>query len=184
MRFVDREQGDVDIGDHLEEASRHRPLGGDIEQVERAFAEQRLYPRGLLGGHRGVERFRAHALLAQRLHLVAHQGDQRRDDDPHPMPAERWHLVADRLAGAGGKQHDGVPAGDDVVDDIALLPTEFGVAEDLVQDVVGIGTKVEQGHGAAVSRDEPTVYHTRHALGTITVGSRQTGGSFRHRPSH
>ena len=34
MRLVDGEQRDIDIGDELQEAGRHDPLGRDVEQIE------------------------------------------------------------------------------------------------------------------------------------------------------
>ena len=57
-------------------------LGGDVEQVELAGEQLRVRPaRRSPPSRRGVEERGAHAELAQRLDLVLHQRDQRRDHD-------------------------------------------------------------------------------------------------------
>ena len=68
---------------------------------------------------RRVEERRAHAELAQRLHLVLHQRDQRRDHDRRALAQQRRQLVAQRLAAAGGHEHQRVAAAGDVRDDLA-----------------------------------------------------------------
>ena len=73
------------------------------------------------------------------------------------MPAERRHLVADRFARAGWKQHDRIATLDDMANHVALLPAEFGMAEDFVQDVMGAGAEVEQAQFASVSRGWPLI---------------------------
>ena len=76
---------------------------------------------GILGR---VEERGAHADEVQRIHLVLHQGDERGDDDAGARAHQRGDLIAQRLAAAGGHQHEGVAAGDDVLDDLALLAAE------------------------------------------------------------
>jgi hypothetical protein len=43
-------------------------------------------------------------------------------------------LVRDRLAAAGGHEHDRVAAGDDLIDDRGLIAAEVVVAEDVFED--------------------------------------------------
>ena len=113
---------------------RHRePLRGDIEQVELAVAERPFDRAGLARRQGGIERGGAHPGLAQRVDLVLHQRDQRRDDDPDPRPQQRGQLVAQRLAAAGRHQHERVAAGGDVLDDLLLLAAEARIAEDAAQ---------------------------------------------------
>ena len=75
----------------------------------------------------------------ERADLVVHQRDQRADDDRDAlagaMADDRRDLVAQALAAAGRHQHQRVAAAGDVVDDGFLQAAEFGVAEDLVQDL-------------------------------------------------
>ena len=96
--------------------------------------------------------------LPQRLDLVAHQGDQRRDDDGDAGPAESRNLIAHRLAGAGGEQHDGVAAVDDVADHILLLAAKRGVAEDVAQHRQGIARRL--GSAAQLSDGHARLDHS------------------------
>jgi hypothetical protein len=78
----------------------------------------------------------------QRRHLVLHQGDERRDDDGRARPQQGRDLVAQRLAAAGGHQHQRVAAGGDPVDDRRLLAAEGGIAENLVENRMGASRHV------------------------------------------
>ena len=51
-----------------------------------------------------------------------------------PGAQQRRHLVAQRLAAAGGHQHQAVAAGEDLLDDGGLLAAECGMAEDAAED--------------------------------------------------
>ena len=74
----------------------------------------------------------------QRAHLVMHQRDQRRHHDgaamSQPLPCNRRHLIAQRLATARRHQHQRIATAHHRVDDGLLLSAEGGVAEDLLQD--------------------------------------------------
>ena len=59
--------------------------------------------------HAAVQRRRRIAAGAQAVDLVLHQGDQRRDDDVHPLRQLGGHLVAQRLAAAGRHHHQRIP---------------------------------------------------------------------------
>lgn len=48
-------------------------------------------------------------------------------------------LVTQRLAATGGHEHKGVPAGDQLFNDLVLVMAEFGVAEDPLQGIVNGG---------------------------------------------
>ncbi len=137
MRLVDGEQADARALQQLEEARRHQPLGRDIDEIEPAGRQIALDPRGLGAGQRGVQVGGAHARLFQRGHLVLHQGDQGRDHDARalaaPVPHQGGNLVAQRLAAAGGHQHQAIAAVGDMRDDVRLRPAERAVAEHVVQ---------------------------------------------------
>ena len=70
---------------------------------------------------------------------------------PRAGAQQRRDLVAQRLAAAGGHQHQRVAAGDDMVDDLFLRAAEGGVAENVAENVSCRGENV--GH-CAVSRAE------------------------------
>ena len=81
MRLVDGEQRDRAAIEQRQEARRQQALGRDVEQVELAGQQFALDPGRGFAVEGGIEEFGAHAQLAQRLDLVLHQRDQRRDHD-------------------------------------------------------------------------------------------------------
>ena len=138
MRLVDGEEGDGRVAQHLLEAGRHQAFGGDVEQLQLAGIELVADVALFVSGQRGIEGGRLDALLAQGLDLVAHQGDQGRDNDGDAGTAEGRHLVAERLACAGGEQDDSIAPGDDMAHHLFLLAAEGGKAKDFAQDLEGV----------------------------------------------
>ena len=133
MRFVDGEQGDAAAVQQRQEAPGQQPLRCDVQQVQFA-AQQGLFDLlGLVGGQRGIQEGGAHAELAQRVHLVLHQRDQRGDDDAGAVAQQRGHLVAEGLAGAGWHEDQGIVAGGEVFDNGLLVATEGAVTEDALE---------------------------------------------------
>ena len=123
--------------------------GRQVEQVQLAGEEGRLDPRA--AASRSCVELRKPARTpsgGQRVDLVLHQRDQRRDDHPDARPDQRRDLVAQRLAAAGRHQHQRVAAADDVVDDLLLLAAEGVVAEDPAEHVEGgvVGRAQGEGH--------------------------------------
>src|SRR5262249_7571350 len=108
---------------------------------------------------RGVEEVGADPELAQRLHLVGHERDERRDDHSGARPDQRRDLVAQRLAAARRHEHERVTAGDDVADDLLLLAAEGALAERPVQDgrraVRAVGQILVAGGGHAAILRSP-----------------------------
>ena len=138
VRLVDGEEADVRILQHLLEARRHQPLRRHVEQLQPVRAQVVPHGARLVHVERGVEHGSGNARLFQRLHLVAHQRDQRRDDDADTGPAQRRHLIAQRLARPGREQHHGVAAFRYMSDNIALLAAKLRVAKHVGEDGVGI----------------------------------------------
>ena len=130
VRFVDGEQGDLRRLEQLQAARRHQALGRDVDQVDLAGAHQPLDAHRLFERLGRVEEGGAHADFGQRVDLVLHQRDQRRDDHADAVAQQRRDLVAQRLAAAGRHQHQRVAAAGDVFDDVGLLAAEGRVAED------------------------------------------------------
>ena len=135
MRLVDGEQRERRPLQQVQEARRGETLRRDIDEVEPALAHRPLDARPLAAVERRVEGRRLHPVLDERGHLVLHQRDQRRDDDRHPLPDQRRHLVAERLAGTRRHQHQRVFAPDYRVDGSALVAAERLVAEDPPEDL-------------------------------------------------
>jgi len=148
VRLVDREQRDARTIEQLEAAGREQSFGRHVEQVEFAGDERTFDRGGFARAERRIQECRPHAELAQRFHLVVHQRDQRRDDDAGAVAHERRNLVAQRLAGAGGHQHQRIAAGDDVIDDGRLVAAERVVAEHVAQH----GTRIARLRGVEEGR--------------------------------
>ena len=94
MRLVNRELADVPFRQIIEEPGQHQPLGRDVEQPEFA-AVQSAQPRTRpAGAERGIQERCRHARRLERVHLVLHQRNERRDDDGESGPHERGELKA------------------------------------------------------------------------------------------
>jgi hypothetical protein len=140
VRLVDREQRQAALVEQLLAALGQQPFRSDVDEVQLAAPHRRLDRPRLARRQRRVQVRRPHAKLAQRRDLVGHQRDQRRDHHAHALAQQRRDLVADRLAAAGGHQHQRVAAGGDVLDDLLLEAAEALVPEDLAQDRLRIAS--------------------------------------------
>ena len=93
-----------------------RRRGRDSPAASEEFRNVAATPRGL-----------------QRVHLIFHQRDERRDDDGESGPHERGKLEAERFAAAGRQQGEDVLARERVADDFLLQRAERSEAEELFQ---------------------------------------------------
>ena len=105
VRLIDDDLRDFRALRKAEERIGQQPLRRDVDDFIRAAPRVLQRERILARGQGAVEIRRANAVLQQREHLIAHQRNERRDDERHALQHERGNLVADRLARAGG--HDG-----------------------------------------------------------------------------
>jgi hypothetical protein len=90
-----------------------------------------------VAGQAAVKIGRGHIRIPQGLHLVLHQGDQRRDDDSQAGENQAGNLIAERLAAACGHNRQGVPAAQHIAHHLGLERTEIVVAEDLLEQNAG-----------------------------------------------
>ena len=88
---------------------------------------------GFLGRQRRVEVGGRHAVIGQRIDLIFHECDERRDDDGKPGSQERRQLIAQRLATAGRQQRKDVPASQRVGDDLLLQRPKAVVAKEALE---------------------------------------------------
>ena len=137
MGLVHGNQRDLHLGEALGEPRAHA-FGRDIEQIHLA-TRGRLQRFGAgIEIHRGVEPFGAHADLFQRINLIGHQRDQRRNHNADTVAQQRRDLVAERLAAAGRQHGEAILAPQRVGDDILLQPPEGVIAIDALQQRAGI----------------------------------------------
>ena len=113
VRLVDDEEADRHLAQRLEEPGRGEALRRDVEQPQLAGARAVEHRAVGLGVLLGVdERDRAADAPLERLDLVLHQRDERRDDDRQVRAQQRGQLVAERLPGAGRHDDEHVAAGE------------------------------------------------------------------------
>ena len=132
----------------LEAARRHQPLGRDVEQVELAARAARARSRAPASRVsvelRNAARTPSSASAPTWSCISAISGEttMRR-----AVAQQRRDLVAQRLAAAGGHQHQRVAAGGDVLDDLApAAPRKSAIAERLAQQYTrAFGKRIEVG---------------------------------------
>ncbi len=147
VRLVDGEQRQLRAREQRQRPLLQQPLGRDIEDIEAARGDAAFERRLLAIVERRVEERGPDADLGQRLHLVLHQRDQRRDDDAGAGSNESRDLVAQRLAAAGRHQRQRIAAGDHGGDDVGLMRAELPEPEHVGQHLLrAIGAR-------AVERD-------------------------------
>ena len=105
VRLVDGEAAHADLLHGGQEAVDPEALGGHVQEPNLAGAHPREPALPFVAFEQAVDAGRRQPTLAQRRHLVVHQRDQRRDDDGKAVVDEGRQLVAQRLAVAGGHQH-------------------------------------------------------------------------------
>ena len=136
VRLVDGEQRDLDRAQQLEGRGHHEPLGGDVQKLEATGPQVAQDRRGLICREGRVQELGGDAVGVQGVDLVFHERNQRRDDDRGAGAMQRRDLEAERLAAPRGHEDERVAAGDEVLDDLALVRAERVVAEDAAERVV------------------------------------------------
>jgi len=129
VRLVDDEQPDALFLQQPERAQVGQALGRREHDAHGAARQQRLVLEAAVGVQRRVQLHGRHAALRQRVALILHQRDQRRDDDGERVAQHGRQLVAQRLAGPGGHDGQRAAAGQHARDDLGLARAQFAQAE-------------------------------------------------------
>jgi len=133
--LVDSEQRHPSLFEQVLETRREQALRGDVEQFQLAGDEFALDLHCRRTVEAGIEEGRGDAQFLQRRDLVLHQRDQRRHHHRTALAQQGRNLETQRLAAAGGHQHQRVATRHQRVDDGRLLAAKRGVAEDAVEDI-------------------------------------------------
>jgi hypothetical protein len=156
VRLVDRVERDARALEHAPEARQRRALRRDVEELELAAQEARdrvALRRGVL---LAVQRRDARTARRERAHLIAHQRDQRRDDDRRALTAparhERGHLITQRLARARRLEHHHVAPRERGVHRLRLPRAKLLVAEDGLENLARGVPRRRVEHTQEVSR--------------------------------
>ncbi len=122
VRLVDRDERYRQAHQHLfDEALRCQPLRRDVEQLEIAGERAFFAATVLIGRQVRRQVGRGDAARVERLHLVGHQRDERRDDERDAVEFDGGLLEAETLAAARRRDdEDASGAVHQLVDDLAL----------------------------------------------------------------
>jgi hypothetical protein len=110
MGFVHGEQRDTGVAQPLGGRSEVEPLGRDVEQFHVAANGARQPVGHLRRRQRAVHEGRRQAARLERVDLIFHERNERRDDDGELRQDERRNLVAKRFSAARGKDDECVAA--------------------------------------------------------------------------
>jgi hypothetical protein len=127
--LVDREERAVEAAQDVAEAREDEALRRDIQELEQAALEAVESPAELVAVEGRGEEGRGDAAALEGVDLVAHQGDQRRDDDGRTAEDEGGELVAEALAAAGRRDEQEAARVEETLDGLALARAELGMAE-------------------------------------------------------
>ena len=125
MGLVDGEEIDAELAQRLQRFIAQQSLRRDIKQAERAIlqASEDLLPLGGVDG--GIERGGGDAEFAQLRDLIAHQRDERRDDEGEALAHQRRQLEQQRLAAAGRHHGEHILAREHAAEDFLLSGAEI-----------------------------------------------------------
>jgi hypothetical protein len=130
MRLVNGEKIDLSSPQGGDRVVTQQPFGRDVEKSERSLVEAACDPPALIGIGGGIEARRLDPGLAQLGDLVAHQRDQRRNDEGEAAADNRGELEAERLAAARRHDCEHVLARERGGEDILLSGTKVREPED------------------------------------------------------
>ncbi len=92
MRLIHRDQTDARAAQHVHRATRRQPFRRHIKQLQRAGFQRLPNSIRLFGGITRCQRTGIDTRFTQPAHLVAHQRNQRRDDDRNTVSSQRRQL--------------------------------------------------------------------------------------------
>ena len=95
MGLIDGEQAERLLGQALEQVPLEQAFRRHVKQLQPLRLQLLPDLLALPGLQAGVQARCRHSQLAQRLHLVLDQGDQRRNHQGEPRPAQGRHLIAE-----------------------------------------------------------------------------------------
>ena len=138
MRFINRKKrqfaGVVQGIKHGQRALDQQTLGGDINEIEGAVEELLLDRLRFPPVECRIQAGSTDAKLDQRIHLILHQRNQRRNDDGAAWAEQGRNLVAEAFAATGRHQDEGVTALVNMLDDLGLGAAKGRITEDVSEN--------------------------------------------------
>ena len=129
VRLVDGDQRAAQLREQSAEGRRSQALGRDVQEPQLAALGAREPPSDLRGLERRRQIGRGHAARGERIDLVVHQRDERRDDQRGAGEQRGGELVAETLAASRRRHQQDPAAAEELLDRLALPRAEVGVAE-------------------------------------------------------
>ena len=152
VRLVDSEHRNTDCLQPLRCRTDIESLRRDVQHLDVAALRPHHAVTHLGAAQRAVDERRGNAAALERVDLVLHERDQRRDDHREPARDQRRHLVAERLAAAGREHDERIAASDDALNRAFLPGTERAIAEPRLQHGAGIINRGSTQHSAGRRR--------------------------------
>ena len=143
MGFIDRQKSHVALSDDFEKLRLPKPFRRDVQQPVPALGDFGVPPLTLFARERRVDERRFDSSGSQRIHLVFHQRDQRRQHQRDSAPRQllivvrqqRGDLIAQRFSRTCRHDDQRVAAAENPVDDCGLRSAKGLEAKELVQCV-------------------------------------------------
>ena len=158
MRFVHRQQPNITPLNQVHKLGFSKTFGRHIQQVIGAIADRLVATVSLVASQRRVDKRGRDSFANQRIHLIFHQRNQRRDHQRQTRfggvlifcrgEMQRRNLITERLAHSGRHDHQRVFALANPLDNLTLTASKFRVVKILLQDV---NVRVQLGYSAVCS---------------------------------
>ena len=133
MRLVDCDHCYTNTAQHLHRATRGQPFGRHIEKAQRARLKPAPDGLGLFLGIARGQRTCLDTCRLQGADLIAHQGDERRDDNRHPLTRQRRQLETKGFTATCGHNRKGVFTRNHGLHDLLLTGPEGIKTKDIFQ---------------------------------------------------
>ena len=133
VRFVDGKETDPCSLEHRFRIAERQPLGRDVKKPQAPICNRVEKSGRFIAAVRRIESACRNSIGLQLRDLIAHQRDQRRDDDGQSVPQKRGQLIAKRLAAARRHHREHVPPIEDRADNIILARAEIREPKGLPQ---------------------------------------------------
>ncbi len=166
VRLVDGEQRNLRSPELRDEALVVEALGGDVEKLHAAVPKPLRDVTRVVRAQAGVEPCGTDALADQRVDLVLHQRDQRRDDDREAVEQHCRQLVAEALAGPRREHGQRRAPREQCLDDLPLTGAKGIVPEPSAEDFECLGRPIgpcfhpwQRSTGRTTSDTIPLVAH-------------------------
>ena len=120
MRLINCEKVDLPLFQILQKPGEHQALRGNIEEPKFPGMQSAQSFASLASGKCRIQESRSHATGLQRINLILHQRNQRRDDNGEPGPDQGWELETERFTATRWKQGKDIPPGQRIINNLLL----------------------------------------------------------------